>query len=103
MVYYFPVLGALMLAAGTILERFVLKKRKIGIRSYQVASFLAIVIAISPFLYFFWKLDPMALAPGNIFIFLAVILFALLANLLVFYSLKWEKVTNLNLTLLIIL
>ena len=96
MVYYFPVLGAVMLAAGTILERLVLKKKTIGIRSYQVASFLAIVIAISPFLYFFWKLDARALELGNILIFLAVILFALFANLLVFYSLKWEKVTNLE-------
>ncbi len=96
MTYYLPVFGAVMLAAGTILERLVLKGKKVGIRSYQVASFLAIVIAISPFLYFFWKLDSQALEIGNILIFLVVILFALLANLLVFYSLKWEKVTNLE-------
>lgn len=96
MVFYLPVLGAIALASGTILERIVLRKRKIGVKLYQTAAFLAIVLAMVPFLYFFWKLDPAAFEFKNILIFLIVIVFSILANLLVFYSLKWEKVSNLE-------
>ncbi len=93
---YFPVLGALALASGTILERIVLKKRKIEVKSYQTLSFLAIVLAILPFVYFFWKLDSSALELKNILIFALVILFSIIANLFVFYSMKWEKITNIE-------
>ena len=96
MVYYFPVFGTLALSAATILERFVLKKRKIDVKLYQVASFLAIVIFMIPFIYFFWKLDSGALATKNVIIFLFVILFSMIANLFVFYSMKWEKIVNLG-------
>lgn len=93
---YIPVLGALALGAGTVLERFILKKKKIGIKLYQTASFLAITLATLPFLYFFWKLDSGAFELKNILIFIGVIISSLIANLFVFYSLKWEKVTNLE-------
>jgi len=96
MVYYFPVIGAAALAAGTILERLVLKKRKVNIKLYQVATFLAIVVSMLPFIYFFWGLNPEAFETKNIVIFLIVVLFSIIANLLVFYSMKWEKVTNLE-------
>ena len=96
MTYYFPVLGALALAAGTILERLVLKKRKVDIKLYQVASFLAIVVSMLPLIYFFWRIDAPALEIKNIIVLLAVVLFSIFANLLVFYSMKWEKVTNLE-------
>src|SRR3989338_112296 len=96
MTYYFPVLGALALAAGTILERLVLKKRKVDIKLYQVASFLAIVVSMLPLIYFFWRIDAPALEIKNIIVLLAVVLFSIIANLLVFYSMKWEKVTNLE-------
>ena len=96
MVYYLPVLGALTLAGGTILERFILKGKKISIKTYQIASFFSIVAVLLPLLYFFWKLDPLALAPKNLFIFSLVILFAMLANFFVFYSLKGEKIGKLE-------
>lgn len=96
MVYYFPVIGAVALAVGTILERIVLRIKKVDIGSYQVASFLAIIISIAPLLYFFWQMEPAALEAKNIFVFALVILFSIIANLLVFYSLKWEKVGNLE-------
>lgn len=91
-----PILGAAALGAGTVLEKFILKKKKIGIKLYQTASFFAIVIATLPFLYFFWKLDAGAFELKNILIFIGVIASSLAANLFVFYSLKWEKVTNLE-------
>ncbi len=91
-----PILGAAALAGGTVLERFILKKKKIGIKLYHTASFLSIVLVMLPFLYFFWKMDAQALELKNILIFLSVIVSSVIANLFVFYSLKWEKVTNLE-------
>ena len=96
MVYYLPILGALALSVGTILERLVLRKRKVNIKLYQVLSFLAIVVAMLPFIYFFWKVDSGAFAIKNIIIFLFVIFFSIIANILGFYSMKWEKITNLE-------
>jgi len=96
MVFYLPILGAIALASGTILERIILRKRKVDIKLYQTAGFLAIVLVMIPFIYFFWKLDPAALELKNIIIFSIVVLFSIIANLLIFYSLKWEKVSNLE-------
>jgi len=96
MVFYLPILGAVALASGTILEKIVLREKKIGIKLYQTSSFLAIVLVMLPFVYFFWKLDSGALELKNIFIFALVIFFSIIANLCAFYSLKWEKVGNLQ-------
>ena len=96
MVYYFPLLGAMALALGTILERIVLKIRKINVKEYQTASFFAIVLALVPLVYFFWRLDSPALETENVLIFALVIFFSIIANLFVFYSLKWEKVNILE-------
>jgi drug/metabolite transporter (DMT)-like permease len=93
---YIPILGALALSIGTILERIVLRIKKINIKLYQTASFFAIVLAMLPLLYFFWRIDQGAMQLKNILIFAGVILFSIIANLFVFYSLKWEKVTNLE-------
>jgi len=78
------------------LERIVLRKKKVGVELYQTASFLAIIISLLPLVYFFWKLDSGAFESKNIVLFLLVIFFSTIANLLVFYSLKWEKVGNLE-------
>jgi len=91
-----PILGALAYSAGTILERSILKIKKIKIGLYQVFSFLSIVLILLPFLYFFWKLDSGALQLKNILLLAGVIISAIIANLFVFYSEKWEKVTNLE-------
>ncbi|MFH1365031.1 MAG: hypothetical protein ABIH28_00405, partial [archaeon] len=89
--YYIPVLGALALGAGTILEKIVLRGKKINIKLYQTASFLAIVLVMLPFIYFFWKMETPAWEIKNLFIFSLVILFSLAANMFTFYSMKWEK------------
>ena len=96
MAFYIPVLGALALAIGTIIQKKILSKKKIGIQLYQSAEFFAIVLAMLPFVYFFWQASPEALQFKNIFIFGLVILFSIAANLFTFYSMKWEKVTNLE-------
>ena len=96
MVFYFPILGAVALATGTIIQKTILKKRKINIKFFQSAEFLAITLALLPFIYFFWKLDSQAFELKNIFIFSLVIIFSIIANLFTYYSMKWEKVTNLE-------
>lgn len=93
---FYPVLGALALAIGTIREKIVLKKRKVDIKLYQTAGFLAIVLVMLPFIYFFWKMTLEAFELKNLLIFSLVIIFSIAANLFAFYSLKWEKVTNLT-------
>ena len=93
---FYPILGAVALASGTIIEKFVLKAKKLNIKLYQILSFLSIVIVMLPFAYFFWNISPEALQLKNILIFLAIIILSIIANLLVFYSLKWEKVSNLE-------
>lgn len=96
MINLFPVLGALALATGTIIQRAVLKRKRVEIKTYHAAEFLAIVIAMLPLIYFFWQMDSQALELKNIFIFALVILFSITANFFTFYSMKWEKVTNLE-------
>lgn len=88
--------GSLVLASGTILEKVILRKRKLDIKLYQVLSFFTIVLIMLPFIYFFWRVDAEALALGNIIIVGLVVLFSLLANIFTFYSIKWEKITNIE-------
>ncbi|MBU4116929.1 MAG: DMT family transporter [Nanoarchaeota archaeon] len=93
---YFPILGALALGGATILEKIVLRKRKVDTRLYQTASFLSLVIIMIPLIYFFWKLTPQAFELKNIFIFALVVGFSVIANLFSFFALKWEKVNNIE-------
>lgn len=93
---YTPIIGALALAGGTILEKAVLIKRKVDIKLYQTASFFAIALVMIPLLYFFWGMGSGALETKNILIFGAVVIFSIIANLFTFYSMKWEKVTALE-------
>lgn len=96
MVYYLPFIGAIALASGFMLEKIVLRKRKVDIKLYQTASFLAIILVMLPFLYYFWKLEAEAFTGVNLFIFGLVVLFSMIANMFTFYSMKWEKVSNLE-------
>jgi len=93
---YIPIFGALASSAGTVLERFILKKKKISIKLYQVASFLAIILISLPFLYFFWKLTPEAFELKNILIFAGIIISAVIANVFIYYAEKGEQITNLE-------
>jgi len=90
---FIPIIGAIALAGLTIFEKHILKKRGIDIKIFQTSAFLAAVLTMLPFIYFFWRFDINALEPKNIFIFLGVILSALLANYFMFFALKWEKIS----------
>lgn len=94
--FYIPIIGAIALATGIMIQKSVLKHRKINIKLYQSAEFFAIVLVMLPFIYFFWKFDLQALEFSNILIFILVVVFSIVANLFTFYSMKWEKVSNLE-------
>ena len=93
---YIPIIGAIALAGAAVFEKIVLRKRKLDIKLYQIASFLSIALLMIPLIFFFWKLDAEAFELKNIIIFLLVVVFSIIANLLVYYSIKWEKVTNIE-------
>ncbi len=52
--FYIPIIGAVALATLTIMEKVVLRKRKINIKLFQTATFLAAVLVMIPLLFFFW-------------------------------------------------
>lgn len=89
-----PIIGSVLEAAGTILEKKVLRKNGLDSRRYTTYEFFAIVLVMLPFIWLFWGIDPDALSLKNIFIFAFVIIVAFFANLLIFYSLKREKVSE---------
>lgn len=93
---YIPFFGALALGVGTILEKITLRAKKIDIKLYQTAGFLAIVLAMIPFLLFSWKISPQAFYLKNIIIMLGLVIISIIANMFIFYSIKGEKVTNLQ-------
>lgn len=91
-----PILGAIALGAGTVLDKFNLRNKKIGTKLYQSISFLFLVLVMIPLTFFFWKLDSPAFELKNILIFSAVIASAVGANFLMFKSEKKAKITNIE-------
>lgn len=92
----FALAGGFLEGAGTVLMRKVLKRNKINFKSYQVFEFLAIVLVMVPFIWFFWRMDATALELKNILIFAVIIIISVLANLFVLYAFKREKLTELE-------
>jgi drug/metabolite transporter (DMT)-like permease len=93
---YFPIIAAIALAGGTVLERKILKRKGIDIKKYQTLEFLVISIIMLPLLYFFWRIDSQAFELKNMIIFVGVIIISIAANLFTFYSMKGDKVSNLE-------
>ena len=89
-----PIIGSVLEAAGTILEKKVLRYKEMNFKNYTTYEFLSIVITMIPILYITWRISPEAKSLQNIFIFSFVILVATGANFLIFYSLKRENVTE---------
>jgi drug/metabolite transporter (DMT)-like permease len=105
MKFAIPFLGAVSEAAGTIIEKKILMKRKVETRTYNTFSFMSIVILLIPIIFlanlFFPSQFPLtisqeALSTQNILIILAVIILSITANLFTFYALKWEKITEIE-------
>jgi drug/metabolite transporter (DMT)-like permease len=93
---YIPILGAFLEGAGTIIDKTVVIKHKINYKNYTVYGFLALVLVMLPFTFFIWGVKPEAYSLLNLLIFMSVVLFSILANLLTFYSLKRKDVTELE-------
>ncbi len=93
---YLPIIGSVIEAAGTILEKKVLRKHKIDHKNYAVYSFLAIVIAMLPLVGFLWKIEPEAFSVKNLLMFAFVVITSIIANLFAFYSLKRKEITELE-------
>ncbi len=79
-----------------ILEKRILKKHKINYKNYTVYGFLSIILVMLPFIFFLWDINPEALKLKNLLILLAIVFIAIFANLLTFYSLKREDLTELE-------
>jgi len=92
----FPIFGALALAGSTLLEKIILRKRKISTKVFTSATFLAVVLIMLPLIFFFWKVEPEALSLANISLLVLVIIFSLIANILIFYSIKGDKISSLE-------
>ena len=91
---YLPILGALLEAVGTIIEKNVLKYRAINFKNYTVFEFLAIVLVLLPIIYFFHSVQQEAFLWGNMAIFFFVVIVSVAANMLIFYSLKRETISE---------
>ena len=94
--YHIPIIGAFLEATGMTIEKKVLKKHQINIRNYTVYGFLAIVLVMLPFIYFFWQIQPEAYLTKNLLIFIFVILASIAANLFTFYALKRENLSEIE-------
>jgi len=91
-----PIVGSILEASGMIIEKRILREKTLNFKNYTLLSFLAIVIVMAPFLYFFWSISPQAYTFKNIFIMILIIITSGIANLLIFYSLKRENLTELE-------
>lgn len=89
-----PFIGAFLEATGMILEKKVLRNKKMNFKNYTAYEFLAIILTMLPILYFTWKIKSNAGSLSNIILFAFVIIVATFANLLIFYSLKRENITE---------
>lgn len=93
---YFPIIAAIALAGATVFEREILKRKSISIEKYLILGTLVMILIMAPLLYFFWKIESPAWELKNIFIFILVIISSVLANMFTFYSVKGEKINNLE-------
>jgi drug/metabolite transporter (DMT)-like permease len=93
---YLPIIGAFLEAAGMTIEKILLKNRIFNYKNYTVYGFLAIIIAMLPLIFFFWKISPEAYLLKNLFVFFLIIFFSILANLFTFVALKRENLSVLE-------
>lgn len=89
-----PIVGAMLEAVGTVLEKKTLKIKGVSIKNYTVLSFLAIVVVMLPLIYFLWDVKSEAYLPWNLFLLGCVVIISVVANLLIFYSLKRENISE---------
>jgi drug/metabolite transporter (DMT)-like permease len=103
-IFAIPFFGAFLEAAGTVLEKRILRG-KMDFKSYNVFGFLAIILVLIPCflilghffpLLFSLKIQTEALELKNILIMSAIVVLSILANFFIFYAMKWEKITEIE-------
>lgn len=94
--FYIPIIGSILEGAGNIIDKKIIITHKVNYKNYTVYGFLALVLVMLPLIFFFWEIKPEAYSIVNILIFMSIVLFSILANILVFYSLKRKDVTELE-------
>lgn len=94
--FYIPIIGAILEGAGNIIDKKILITHNVNYKNCIVYGFLALVLVMFPLIFFFWEIKPEAYSAKNLLIFMSVVLFSILANILVFFSLKRKKVTELE-------
>jgi len=95
-IIYLPLFGAFLEGVGVTLQKKILRKHQINSKNYIVYGFLAIVLVMLPFSYFFWNLKPEATELLNVGILLVIVILSIIANLLIIYSLKREDVSEIE-------
>ena len=93
---YIPLIGSVLEGAGTIVDKTIVIKHKVNYKNCTVYGFLALVLVMLPLIFFFWEIKPEAYSIKNLLIFMSVVLFSILANILSFLSLKRKNVTELE-------
>lgn len=91
---YIPIIASLALATATIYEKIVLRSKGMTVKTFQTATFLAAVLVMIPLLYFFGGINySQAFAMKNLIILFLILIISIIANLFLFYALRWEKVS----------
>lgn len=93
---YLPFIGALAEGAIAILEKKVLRKRKVDFKHFTVFVFFTAMVLMIPLMFFFWDVKPEAYSFFNLIILGGIVILAVIANLCVFYAIKWEKLTEIE-------
>jgi len=91
-----PVFGALLEATTAILVKKIINKHKVNFKNYIVYIFASIVLVSLPFIFFFWKVDPIALRLPYLLLFFSMVVVAIFANYFIFYSLKKEDLSEIT-------
>lgn len=94
--------GAISEAAGTIIEKKILRNKKVNFVSYDVFSFVAILILMIPIFFvlgyflpevFAFRVSSEAFQLNHLLILAGIVFAGVLANYFIFFAMKWEKMT----------
>jgi len=94
--WYTPIIGSVLEGAGNIIDKKIVITHNVNYKNCTVYGFLALVLVMLPLTFFFWEIKPEAYSILNLLTFISVILSSIFANLLAFFSLKRENVTELE-------
>lgn len=95
-IIYLPLFGAFLEGVGVTLQKKILRKHQVNSKNYIVYGFLAIVLVMLPFSYFFWNVQPEAMSWTNLGLLLLIVILSIFANILIIYSLKKEDISEIE-------